>query len=150
MRAAFQVMVIPYKITDHIPYYAVFRRSDAGYCQFVAGGGEGEETFTEAALRELREETGITAGSIIQLETISSVPKSFFRSHAGRKDIYVIPEYCFAVKLTDEEIKLSSEHTEYSWERYGSARDMLKYDGNRTALWELDEKIRDGVMFNVQ
>ena len=146
MRAAFQVLVIPYKLTDLIPYYAVFRRSDAGYWQFAAGGGEGEETITEAALREFREEAGITAGSIIQLDTISSVPKSFFRSHAGRKDIYVIPEYCFAVKLTDEEIKLSSEHTEYSWERYESAVDMLKYDGNKTALWELDEKIRDGVI----
>ena len=62
----------------------------------------------------------------------------------------MIPEYCFAVKLTDEEIKLSGEHTEYSWERYSSARGMLKYAGNRTALWELDEKIRDGVIFNVQ
>jgi hypothetical protein len=38
MRAAFQVLVIPYKITDNIPYYAVFKRSDAEYRQFVAGG----------------------------------------------------------------------------------------------------------------
>jgi dATP pyrophosphohydrolase len=62
----------------------------------------------------------------------------------------VIPEYCFTVKLTGEEIKLSGEHTEYNWEKYNTVMDMLKYDGNRTALWELEGRIRDGVMFNVQ
>ncbi|HMS34439.1 MAG TPA: NUDIX pyrophosphatase [Ignavibacteria bacterium] len=146
MRATFQVLVIPYKIKKSIPYYAVFRRSDEGYWQFVAGGGEGDETIFEAAKRELMEEAGIVSGEIIQLDTVSSVPKSYFRSHAGRKDIYVIPEYCFAVKLKCEEIKLSAEHTEYIWEKYSTARDMLKYDGNRTALWELDEKIREGAV----
>jgi dATP pyrophosphohydrolase len=146
MRAAFQVLVIPYKITDSIPYYAVFKRSDAGYWQFVAGGGEGNETIPEAAQRELMEEAGIKAKDIIQLDTVSSVPKTYFKSHADSKDIYIIPEYCFAVKLTGEEIKLSGEHTEYNWEKYNTVMDMLKYDGNRTALWELDEKIRDGVI----
>ena len=79
-RAPFQVLVYPYRKTreDGLEY-ALLKRSDAGYWQGIAGGGEDNETLLEAARREAYEE---------------------------------------------------------------QAYALAKYDGNKTALWELDRRLR--------
>ena len=51
-------------------------------------------------------------------------------------------EYSFAVNINDEKIKSSEEHSEYKWTSYEDAISLLKYDSNKNALWELNEKIR--------
>ena len=70
-RAPFQVLVYPYRRVDDGAFeYALLRRSDAGYWQAVAGGGEDDETPLEAARREAYEEAGIPPGSpFLQLDT---------------------------------------------------------------------------------
>lgn len=40
MRAAFQILAIPYRVVDGRPLFCVFRRADSGQWQFIAGGGE--------------------------------------------------------------------------------------------------------------
>ena len=43
-RAKYQVLVIPYRKSDHDTLYCVFKRSDMDECwQFIAGGGEDED-----------------------------------------------------------------------------------------------------------
>lgn len=74
------------------------------------------------------------------------IPKTCFSEHKKNKDIYVIPEYCFAVLLKDEKLIISKEDLEYCWLNYKEAMNCLKYDSNKTALWELKEKINDGVI----
>ena len=37
---------------------------------------------------------------------------------------------------------LSSEHKEYRWVKYDEAMRLLKYDSNKTALWELNERLK--------
>ena len=51
-------------------------------------------------------------------------------------DTFVVPEYAFAFACTDE-IHLSHEHTEYAWLPYEAACEKLRWDSNRTALYEL-------------
>jgi len=41
-------------------------------------------------------------------------------------DLYVIPEYSFAIDCTGHEIKISSEHTEYRWANYNKSRLKVK------------------------
>ena len=41
-----------------------------------------------------------------------------------------------------QEIKLSDEHPEYRWLKYDEAHKMLKWDSDRTALWELNERLK--------
>ena len=65
MRAPYQILVIPYKVIQGDPLFCVFRRSDCGQWQFVAGGGEDNEMPIEAAKREIFEETGITADNTL-------------------------------------------------------------------------------------
>jgi dATP pyrophosphohydrolase len=55
-----------------------------------------------------------------------------------------IPEYAFAVELPNDTIKLSGEHTKYEWVDYSTAIHRLKYDSNKVALWELDNKNQSG------
>lgn len=53
MRAMFQVLVIPFRETPQGALFAVLKTEDGGYWQFVAGGGEDDDTPLEAARREL-------------------------------------------------------------------------------------------------
>lgn len=119
------------------------KRSDSGWWQAVAGGGEGEETPLEAAKRETVEESGIPQDSLfVQLDTVVPVPVTEFRdSHLWGEDVYVIPQYCFGVSANDIRIVLSYEHTESRWLNYEEAHNLLEFDGNKTALWELDKRL---------
>src|SRR5215475_14919128 len=141
-RTPFQVLVYPYrKIRDDGFEYALLKRSDTGYWQAIAGGGENNETSLEAAKREAYEEAGIPANSdFLQLDTVEPIPVTEFAdSHLWGDDVYVIPQYCFGVLVKDSQILLSREHTEYAWLTYEQAYHLVKYDGNKTALWELDK-----------
>ena len=73
MRAPLQILAIPYRIVAGESYYCVFRRSDSQYWQFIAGGGEDNETPIEAACREIFEEGGVKAENIIQLTSMCYV-----------------------------------------------------------------------------
>lgn len=144
-RSPFNVLVFPYrKVGDDEFEYALLKRSDAGFWQGIAGGGEDSETPLEAAKRETFEEAGIPSdSSFLRLDTVEPVPVTEFRdSDLWGEDVYVIPQYCFGVLVEDSGLVLSREHTEYRWLRYEEARRMLEYDGNKTALWELDKRLR--------
>jgi dATP pyrophosphohydrolase len=144
MRAPFNVLVIPLRERHGDVEYAVLKRSDAGWWQFVSGGGEGEERPHEAARRETQEEAGVESrGKLIKLDCMAYVPKDAFSiADQWSPDIYVIPEYHFAVNVEDAELRLSAEHTELRWASYNEACVLLKWDSNRTALWELRERLR--------
>jgi dATP pyrophosphohydrolase len=144
-RAPFNVLVYLYRHADDGAIeYALLKRADAGFWQGVTGGGEGNETPLEAARRETYEETGIPpAASFLQLDTVEPVPVIYFGgSHLWGEEVYVIPQYAFGVRVEDRELTLSPEHTTYRWLRYEQADRMLKYDGNRTALWELNQRLK--------
>ena len=144
-RAPFQVLVYPYRqLQPSVFESALLKRSDAGYWQAIAGGGEDDEGPLAAARREAYEEAGLPANSdFLQLDTVEPVPVTEFSdSYLWGEDLYVIPQYCFGVLVTDHRIVLSREHTESAWLSYDQAHSLLKYDGNKTALWELDKRLR--------
>lgn len=140
MRAPFQILAIPYRIIDGEPKFCVLHRSDYDQWQFIAGGGEDDETPVQAAKREISEEGGVTADNIIELKSMCYIPVEIFpkRSLYGwPADTYVVPEYAFAFECA-EDIKLSHEHTECVWLTYDEAQKKLEWDSNRTALYELN------------
>ena len=144
-RAPFQVVVYPYRtINNEQIQYALLKRADAGWWQGIAGGGEDQETPLEAARREACEEAGIPAAcAFMPLDSMESVPVTEFRnSYLWGEDVYVIPQYCFGVAAQDVQIVISHEHTEYGWFTYEEACTLIKYDGSRTALWELDKRLK--------
>lgn len=149
-RAKYQVLVLPYKTQDDKILYCIFKRSDMDAWQFIAGGGEDEDgSPLVSAAREAYEEANISYEEKYDaLETTCSISTEHFKkAHLewGEKCL-VIPEYCFAVKITDTKMKISNEHTSFEWVDYQTAIQRLKYDSNKVALWELDNKIRLGVI----
>ena len=149
-RAKMQVLIIPYIKNEDEIKYCIFDRADTedneDFWQFVAGGGENDENPLEAAIRETWEETGIKENAIFyQLESISYVPTNCFsmeRRKAWGMDCLVIPEYKFAVYVSENNIQISDEHKEYRWVNYDTAVELLKFESNKIALWELDNKIK--------
>ena len=144
MRCEYQVIVIPFIKESPGTKFLVMKRTDDENWQFISGGGENSEAPIDAAKREAIEEANIeTSNEFYALDTIASIPKYHFREHRNKKDIYVIPEYSFAVRLNNYRIKLSGEHTDHKWASYEEALSLLKYDSNKTALWELMSRLED-------
>jgi dihydroneopterin triphosphate diphosphatase len=144
-RAPFQVLIYPYRQTSQASFeYALLRRSDEGFWQGIAGGGEDNETLLEAAKRESYEEAGIANNAdFLQLDTVEYVPVTAFRDSAlWGEQIYVIPQYSFGVWIKNGAIVLSHEHSEFRWLPYEEASKLVKFAGNRTVLWELDKRLK--------
>lgn len=140
MRAAFQILAIPYRIVDGSPLYCVFHRADFDQWQFIAGGGEDAETPLDAAKRETLEEGDVQSDKWMQLDSLSYMPAVVISEKHRRhwsKDTFVIPEYAFGFECT-EDIELSREHTACVWLPYDEAAEKLQWDSNRTALYELN------------
>ena len=149
-RARYQVLVLPYKKLDGGTLYCIFKRSDMDAWQFVAGGGEDEDSSPLiSAKREAFEEANIPFGAKYDaLETKCSISTECFKRArlVWGESCLVIPEYCFAVEVADGKIGLSGEHTNFEWVDYPTAIQRLKYDSNKVALWELDNKIKMGML----
>ena len=148
MRKPEQVLIIPYKMENNSVWYAVFKREDLGAWQGLAGGVEENETPLQAAIRESYEEAKLPDTlKYIQLDSLSTIPVNFIHgNYFWGKDVYNVVEYCFGVNTKKNKIILSSEHTEYKWVTYEEAFGILKWDSNRNALWELNEKIKNNVI----
>lgn len=141
-RAPFQVLVFPYCFHNNTIDYCFFQRSDDSNWQGIAGGGEDTETPIEAARRESKEEANIESNKIILLQTITSIPVNMFKnSEIWGNELYVIPEYSFGLEIGFRNVSISVEHMNYKWCSYNEAHSLLKYDGNRTALWELNRRL---------
>jgi len=143
-RAPFQVLVLPYRHEASSLEVAVFHRADANVWQFISGGGDMGETIEEAARREANEEGGIPPTANYQrLDTTTTIPACCFAAWpTWDPDLLVVPEHAFGVEV--ESIALSSEHRAHEWLGYDDAMRRLLFDSNKTALWELHERLSPG------
>ena len=150
MRSPVNVLVLPFRGTVEEGFsYAVFRRSDgdASCWQAVAGGVEGKEKPLGAAKRELEEETGLARRRRwLRLDAHATVPARLFRDWPSwGPNVYVVRELAFGAEVgPNEVIRLSDEHAELAWLTYPQARERLRWDSNRTALWELHTRLTEG------
>lgn len=101
-----------YKIVDKIPFYLLLKRSEDriyhGQWRMIGGKVEKGETYWQAAVRELYEETGLKP---LKLWTIPSV--NTFYEHKTDQILH-IP--AFAAEINDSEhITLDTEHSDYNW-----------------------------------
>ena len=141
MRKPRNVLVFLYRYNNGIEYCVFYRRKDE-FWQGLSGGVEDEEELNDTVKREVYEETGICVKNILKLDTISSIPGIYVNKNFNYKNnIFVVYEYGFGVKIDNEDIELSSEHKEYKWVSFDEAIKLLKYDSNKTALYELNERL---------
>jgi len=146
-RAAFQVLVLPYRQARDVQY-ALFRRSDDAHWQGVAGGGEAGESPLQAARREAAEEAGLVGDfEFVELDARATIPVVHVTGEfTWGPDVLVIPEFTFGVGVDTPEMALSGEHTQYGWFDLDAAVKAVRWDSNRSALWELDHRLRHGCL----
>lgn len=147
-RAAFQVLVLPYQEVEGDLRFALFRRADGAYWQGVAGGGEADESPSQAARRETAEEAGLDGDvELVELDARATIPVVHVTGECTwGPDVLVIPEFTFGVRVDRPELTLSHEHTEYGWFDLDAALKAVRWDSNRSALWELDHRLRHGMI----
>lgn len=149
MRLPKQVLIIPYRIKDKNVQFCIFKRKDLEFWQWISGGVEDfDENLYAAAKREIFEETGVDSNiELTQLECITKIPVvNIVKEFRWGNDIFYADEYSFSVKFDNIDIVLSDEHSLYSWMSFEEAKKLLKYDSNKSALWELNEKIKRGII----
>lgn len=141
-RQPINILAFPYFVNDEKKIeYAIFKRADCGFWQGISGGVESEETIFETVKREVFEEAGILVNeNIIKLDSIASIKANVF-NHKWDKSVFVVTEYSFGIEVMNKNIRLSHEHSDYKWLSYDEAVKYLKHDSNKTALWELNERI---------
>ena len=144
MRLPKQVLIIPYRINNKNIEYLMFKRKDFKCWQWISGGVEDfDKDVFEAAKREFFEETGINEVELEKLEIVTKIPVvNIVKDFVWGKDVFYADEYAFAVNINGKEIILSNEHEEYKWVVFKEAKELLKYDSNKSALWELNEKLK--------
>jgi dihydroneopterin triphosphate diphosphatase len=147
MRQPAQVIVFLFRVKAGGAEYAIFRRSDNGCWQSVAGGVEEGEDLFAAARREAREESGLRDQSpIYKLDMVSGVAKTFFAARdQWADDLYIVTKHFFAMDASRDPsaVVISAEHSEFRWVSYDDAFKTLRYDDDKTALWELDARLQD-------
>ncbi|NLT57553.1 MAG: NUDIX domain-containing protein [Clostridiales bacterium] len=143
-----QVHLYVYRQTPGGHAFAIFQRADnALWWQGICGGVEEGETLEQAARREAFEEAGIEGPwPLYRLDTESHLPAGLFDPDVQArwgKEVVVIPMTFFAMPF-DGTIKLSPEHSDVRWLPYADAEKLVYFHDQKTALWELRERLSRG------
>ena len=104
-------------------------RYPSGHWDFVKGKMEKDESTHETAVRETREETGIT--NIMFLENFEEwIEYNFqFQGELVQKKVVF-----FLAETKTKEIEISHEHLDYTWMDYNSAMEKTTFDNAKTVL----------------
>lgn len=135
-RAPFQILVFLRRVSDRGFEYLLLKRADMGVWQGVAGGGEENETPTEAAIRETLEETGVHVSSIVDLDSVEMLSVlDVAGCYRWGNSVEFIPEYAFCADVSvDISIRISGEHTECRWCNLEQALNLLEWESNKRAI----------------
>jgi len=129
---------------DEVTEFLLLKRAESeiypGLWQMVSGRINPDEPAYMAAIRELREETGLSPDKMWVVPTINSFyyPKD--------DSVTMIPVFLFEVPY-ESTVTLSDEHTEYMWAEAGAASERLAWPGQRNAVSIIAEYISARISF---
>ena len=100
-----------------------------GHWDFVKGKIEQNETSHETALRETKEETGIT-----HIEFVDGFEESVEYDFRFKKEDIHKKVIFFLAKTNEKNIKLSHEHNDYLWLEYNDALKKTTFENAKNVL----------------
>ena len=105
-----------------------------GHWDFVKGKIEQNETSHETALRETKEETGIT-----NIEFVDGFEESVEYDFRFKKENIHKKVTFFLAKTNEKNIKLSHEHNDYLWLEYNDALKKTTFENAKNVLTKANE-----------
>ena len=105
-----------------------------GHWDFVKGKIERNETSHETALRETKEETGIT-----NIEFVDGFEESVEYDFRFKKEDIHKKVIFFLAKTNEKNIKLSHEHNDYLWLEYNDALKKTTFENAKNVLTKANE-----------
>lgn len=136
------IEVVVYRLNRDRAEYLVLQRSleeraHPGMWQIITGMVEEGESAVAAALREVREESGVTPQRLWNVPLVNS----FY--NATTDTVHMCP--VFAIQAAPEAVvTLSEEHMAYDWRPFAAARDRLVWPAHRESLDIVDAYIVRG------
>lgn len=121
----------PYRLHKLQPEFLLFRRAKGkiyeGQWRMIGGKVREDETYWEAALRELKEETGLVPNLFWTIPSVNS-----FYEH-NTDQIHQIPAFAAELK-PDAQISLNQEHIEYEWAEIENAISFIRWPEQKRLL----------------
>ena len=105
-----------------------------GHWDFVKGKIEQNETPHETALRETKEETGIT-----NIEFVDGFEESVEYDFRFKKENIHKKVIFFLAKTNEKNIKLSHEHNDYLWLEYNDTLKKTTFENAKNVLTKANE-----------
>ncbi len=133
--------VIFRKEEKSVLYLLLYRKAHLYYKEswdFPRGLVEKGELPRDVAKREIKEETGITALSFI--EGFEEEVNWIYRK--GKQIVNKKATY-FLAETKIKEIKISSEHDEFTWCTYEEAVKLMKFENTKTVLKKAEEFLKN-------
>ena len=106
----------------------------SGHWDFVKGKMEKNETTHETAIRETKEETGIT--DIVFAENFEEWIEYNFKYQGELVEKKVV---FFLAETKTKEIKISHEHSGYIWMDYNASMEKTTFDNAKTVLTKAEK-----------
>jgi len=124
------------KTKDGIKYLILKRAKTKMYehlWQGVAGKIEKGEQAWQAAIRELKEETGLDSMRIFVADHVSK----FYETHGDRVNLVPV----FGIEVGSDIVSLSNEHSDFKWVDYDRACLYLVWKGQKKGISVVNEMI---------
>jgi dATP pyrophosphohydrolase len=103
--------------------------------QGVAGKIEEGETPPEAAIRELKEETGLDPVNMFVADHVSR----FYEVHGDRVNIVPV----FGIEAGSTEVTLSDEHIDFKWVNIKDALNTLVWNGQKEGIQTVYDMVKN-------
>jgi 8-oxo-dGTP pyrophosphatase MutT (NUDIX family) len=137
------IIVFRWHPKEGLQYLVLYHRGS--YWNFPKGKLDGAETETQAAVRELREEAGISNVEIIN-GWKNQTQFLFKENRHGRSEFIKKDFILFLAKLPPQaKVEISGEHNGYAWLDFKTAGKYLRFKNLKSILAEADSFINDRI-----
>jgi len=132
--------IITFRCSSGKVEYLLLKHANGGHWSFPKGHLEEGEGTKEAALRELREETGLAVKSFSR----GFEERTHYSFERDGLSVAKTVVYYLARAESGSSIELSAEHLDYRWLDYRSAREVVTYENDRQLLDAAAKKLAKG------
>jgi len=117
--------------------YLLLKRAEekiyGGLWQCVTGKIEADEPAWKTAVRELKEETGLTPINMFVADHVSQ----FYEANKNRMNLIPV----FGIEVDSNEVKLSDEHSKFVWADFDFAFKKLVWRGQKDGLFSVNNML---------